>query len=259
MKTYVLTAALACLLCLPATLHALSPVDIEAAAGVWRPSPSGYVSYESDDRFDLEDVLNYDDETAFTGRLKIGLPFPVPSIYLMASSLRFKETGRTNSFSRFGDVIIVPGIAFDSKLSVDQYDIGLYYQFPLLKTATLNRLNVELGINAKIIDAKAEIVQETFAPLLVIRETEKDTLVAPMVYLGIQFRPIERLTMEGEFRGLSWRESNFYSLIGRLKVNAWGPLFIAGGYRYDTGDSTEFAFDFDVDFQGPFFETGLQF
>ncbi len=258
-KAFLLILSLTVLICLAAPLNALPLVDVEVAVGAWRQSPSGVVSYKSDDEFDLEDTLGYDDETAFFGRLKIELPFPVPSIYLMYSPLKFEATSVTDGFYDFGGITVVPGIPFYSKLSADQYDIGLYYRIPLLKQASFNRLNIELGINTKIIDAEAEVVQDTFAPIYVLRETEQDTLAVPMAYLGAQFRPLQRLSLEGEFRGLSWSDSSFYSFIGRVKADIWGPLFAAGGYRFDTGDSTEWALKFDADFQGPFIETGFHF
>ena len=118
---------------------------------------------------------------------------------------------------------------------------------------------MKMGLNIKIIDAKASVTQDTLIPGFEITESEKETAIIPMLYLGIRIRPIERLSFEGEFRGLSYSDNKMYGLIGRLKINTYGPLFIAGGYRYDAGHSDLFDLDFDVDFSGPFFETGVNF
>lgn len=258
MKHFIRFISLIALLSLPMPLSAMPMIDIEAAVGGWRQSPGGYLSYESDDRLDLESLLDYDDESQFFGRLKIGMPFLIPNIYLMAAPMEFEETAFTDDFYEFGDIVITPGFRFQSKLVLDQYDVGFYYDIPLLETATLNRLNIELGLNARIYDAEATVTQKTI-PGIDIEESEQETILVPMVYLGVCVRPIERLALEGEFRGMSYSDSDLYSLIGRAKVNAIGPFFAAAGYRYEAGESHDWDLEFDVDFAGPFFEAGVEF
>lgn len=258
MKRLTLFVSLIALLALPMQLFALPLVDIEAAVGGWRQSPNGYISYETDDRIDLEDVLDYGDETRFMGRLKIGMPFLIPNVYLMASPMEFEETATTDDGYKFGDIDIPPDVRFESELVLDQYDIGFYYDIPLLETATFNRLNIELGINTRIYDAEATVAQKT-VPGIQAKDSEKETIVVPMAYLGVCVRPMERFALEGEFRGTSYRDSDLYSLIGRLKVNTIGPFFVTGGYRYETGESHDWDLEFDADFSGPFLEAGVQF
>jgi len=258
MKHAALIMSLIALLALPVPLSAMPAIDIEAAVGGWRQSPGGYFSYDSDDRLDIESLLDYDDETRLFGRVKIGMPLVIPNIYLMASPMEFKETAITDDFYEFGDIVITPGFKFQSKLVLDQYDVGLYYDIPLLETATLNRLNIELGLNARIYDAEASVTQKT-VPGIDVRESEQETVLVPMVYLGVCVRPIERLALEGEFRGMSYSDSDLYSLIGRVKVKAIGPFFGAAGYRYEAGESHDWDLEFDVDFAGPFLEAGVEF
>lgn len=258
MKNLILIISLTVLLALPATLFAMPLIDIEAAVGGWRQSPSGYFSYESDDRLDLESLLNYDDENQLFGRLKIGMPLAIPNIYLMASPMEFEETAVTDDFYEFGGIVITPDFRFQSKLVLDQYDVGLYYDIPLLETATLHRLNIELGLNARIYDAEASVVQKT-VPGIDVQESEKETILVPMLYLGVQFQPIEKLAFEGEFRGITYSDSDLYSLIGRVKLNTIGPFFLAGGYRYEAGESYDWDLEFDLDFKGPFLEAGISF
>ncbi len=259
MKKTSLFLCLVLLLFLPVSLSALPLVDIELSVGAWQQSPNGYVSYKSDDRIDLQDVLSYDDEIRFLGRLKIELPFILPNIYLVAAPMKFEEASMVDDFYDFGDITILPGTDFKSKFIMNQFDIGLYYDIPLLEKISFKWLNVEMGLNIKIIDAKASVTQDTLIPGFKITESEKETTVVPMLYLGVSMRPIERLAFEGEFRGLSYSDNDMYSIVGRLKYNIYGPLFIAGGYRYDVGQSALFDLNFDVDFSGPFFETGVNF
>ena len=131
---------------LPVSLSALPLVDIELSVGAWQQTPNGYVSYKSDDRIDLQDVLSYDDEIRFLGRLKIELPFMLPNIYLVAAPMKFEEASMVDDFYDFGDITILPGTDFRSKFTMNQYDIGLYYDIPLLEKISLEFLNIENGI-----------------------------------------------------------------------------------------------------------------
>ena len=272
MKNLAWIIHIAILLALPVSLSAMPLIGIEAAIGGWQQSPSGYFSYDSEDRLDLESLLNYDDEKQLFGRLKINMPLFIPNIYLMASPLEFHERAVTDYLYRFGDLTVFPGVWFQSKLVLDQYDVCLFYDIPLLKTATLNRLNIELGFNARIYDAEASVA--TIPPPVGIdienqeirdildkfdMDFEQKVILVPMLYLGTRFQPIEKLAFEGEFRGATYRDSALYSLIFRIRLNAIGPFFIAGGYRYEASDSHDWDLEFDVDFEGPILEVGVSF
>jgi hypothetical protein len=80
-----------------------------------------------------------------------------------------------------------------------------------------------------------------------------------MVYLAAQLKPLEKLSIEAEARGLVIGDDSGYSLIGRLKYEFFGPLFIAGGYRMDKIDIEEDDFTLDIDFSGVFAEAGFVF
>ena len=252
-KIFLFISCIALLLPLPAS--ALPLVDIEAAIGGWQQSPSGWLSYEAEDELDLDDLLDYDDETRLTGRLKINLPSVIPNIYLMAAPMEFDESAVSPQDYEFGSIQVMQGMKFDSELVLDQYDIGLFYNVPLLETATLKRLNIEVGLNARIYDAEATVVNKTYN----IRESESETVVVPMGYLGVSLRPIDRIALEGEVRGMTYSDTDVYSLIGRVRVNTFGPTFVTGGYRYEKLDSQDWDLEFDMDFSGPFFEAGLSF
>ena len=46
---------------------------------------------------------------------------------------------------------------------------------------------------------------------------------------------------------------------GRLKIKPFGPVFVAGGYRYDSAKIDYQDIDIDAEFEGPFAEVGLDF
>lgn len=231
---------------------------IEAAIGGWWQSPGGTFSYkkvsETDD-LDLERDLGYDDETRLTGRVKVDMPLLFPNIYLMVAPMKFDGTGQKDVSFKFGDMIFNASVPFTSDLTLDHVDIAFYYGIPFLKTATAGMLNVELGLNVRIIDLSAKIRQDASG----IEESADQTLPVPMVYLAAQLQPLKKLALEGEIRGISYSGNDYYSVIGRLRYDFFGPLFAAGGYRYDKFEIDEEDVIADVDFSGPFLEMGFKF
>lgn len=232
-------------------------MEIEAAVGGWRHSPQGKFSYKGKDFLDLKSDLDFDDHTDLSARLKIVTPPPIPNVYLTATRIEHDKTPVLADAVGFGDIVILPDIPFDARFKIDQYDLALYYDLPFLKGISLNTLNAELGVNVRLIDAEAAVSQNT--GMLRLSESDKETWVAPMIYLGVQVRPVRRLSIEAEARGVDFHDDRMLGLIGRVKVFLWGPAFAAGGYRYESDDVEESDFIADVDFSGPFLEAGVQF
>ncbi|MCX7793466.1 MAG: TIGR04219 family outer membrane beta-barrel protein [Thermodesulfovibrionales bacterium] len=233
-------------------------IGFEASIGAWNQDPEGYVSYKpvtSADRLDIEQDLNYDKETKVFGRLKIDMPLVIPNIYLMATPSRFDGRGQKDVSFKFGDKTFNANVPFDSEVQLDHYDIALYYGIPGLKTATLGILNIELGLNARIIDFYAEVKQPTTS----ISASKSATIPVPMVYAGIQVEPVDLLKIEGEFRGIAYSSNHYYDIIGRLKLNPFGPLFIAGGYRYEDVKIDYSDIEAEFKLKGPFLEAGIEF
>jgi outer membrane protein len=182
------------------------------------------------------------------------MPLVLPNIYLMATPLEFSATGQKDDGFNFGDIPFQPG-PFESETVLNHLDVALYYGIPLLETATRDTLNIDVGINVRIIDYELRIDQAASG----LSEKEDGTLPVPMVFLAMQFKPLERFAVEVEARGISYSGNDVYSLIGRLRINLFGPLFAAGGYRYDKIELDEDDLDVDVDFSGPFLEAGFSF
>ncbi len=233
-------------------------MGVEAAISYWRQDPEGtiaYKKYSPTDNIDLEKNLRYDTENRVMGRLKINTPIFIPNIYIMATQMEFDGTGNKVVDFKFGNIIFQKNLSFYSKLTLHHYDIAFFGNIPLLQTATLKRLNLELGLNLRIIDFKAEIQQY----LTSLRESKSYTVPVPMLYAAIQLKPVKNISIEGEARGITLGGDHMYSLIGRVKINVMGPLFITGGYRYEDTDVDKKDIDANVTFKGPFVETGFEF
>jgi outer membrane protein len=245
----------AAVLCIPAAALALG---IEFSAGAWYQDPSGIVSYDKTtdaDDLDLEDDLKYDEKWQPAGRLKIDMPSLVPNVYLMYTPMKWDETGSKNVNFSFGDENFDADIPFESKLRMNHLDAALYYGLPFLTAASAGVLNLDLGLNLRLLDLKVEIDQRDTG----VKASESYLLPVPMVYAGLQITPLDWLAVEAEGRGIGYAGNHYMSLLGRLKIQPFGPLFIAGGYRYDDVRIDYKDVDVDAEFRGPFAEAGFSF
>jgi len=267
MKRFLSCMLIAVFLMFPVASSALPGIDIEAAVGGWRQTPSGDLSYVSgvydiEDTLDLENDFGFEEETRVTGRLKIELPV-VPTVYVVAAPMDFEGVGEKSVAFEFGDTRFEAGESISSKLTLNQYDIGLYYGIPFLKTATSGKLNIDLGVNVRIMDINAEVTGQVRDSTTGFNytETHSKSVMAPipMLYLAVQFKPVDRFAVEAEARGISTGDDKIYSLVGRVKVKVLGPAFVAGGYRYDVIKVEEEDVIVDTTFSGPFLEAGVQF
>ncbi|MFQ5520157.1 MAG: TIGR04219 family outer membrane beta-barrel protein [Candidatus Methylomirabilia bacterium] len=246
-----LLTVFACLI--PQPSYGFVGFDLEAAAGYWWQSPSGDVQFFGD-RLDLENDLRYDTEARPFGRVKLDLPAVFPNIYLMVTPMEFEEAATKAVTFNFGGQPFTANVPFNSRVKLDQYDIAVFYSLPFLETATLGKLNADLGVDLKIIDFETEISQATTSA------SESFTLPIPMLYAALQLQPVERFGIEAEARGLGFSSANYYvDIIGRAKIKLIGPLFAAGGYRYQVirFDVSDVLGSFE--FHGPFVEVGVRF
>ena len=253
-------------ICIVCVIFLASPpvfaLGIELGGGYWRQDSSGDISYKpvsSVDTLDINSDLNFGREDRLSGRIKAELPLFLPDIYLMATPMKFEETGSKTVNFRFGDTMFDVAFPFDTVLKFDIYDVCLFYPVPLLKTATLKVLNAEIGLNARIIDFRAEVSGREAVTGERITESESKVVPVPMIYAGLQLNPVDFLSMEAEARGIAYSSSHYYDLIGRVKVKPLGPIFIAGGYRYNDIKIDYNDIEASVIFKGPFIEAGLFF
>lgn len=232
-----------------------SAIGLEVAVGVWNQDPQGDIAYKGTS-LSLEDDMKYGDETRFFGRAKIDMPLIIPNIYLMATPMKFDGTGSKDiNFFKFGDKTFTGNVPFTSEVRLDHYDVAFYYGLPFVKTLTAGKLDIEAGLNIRVIDLNVEVQQTSTS----MQESKDSTLPIPMVYLGAQINPVEKLSIEAEIRGIAYSSNHYYDLIGRAKYKLFGPAFIAAGYRYEDMKIDEKDIKADIRFSGPFAEVGVKF
>jgi outer membrane protein len=235
-------------------------VGLEIAVGGWQQSIGGTLGYQplgNPEIIDLDSNLQFDDETNLFGRAKIDLPLFFPNIYLVGAPAEFEGTGSKSIVFEFGDVTFNANAPLSSKIKVNQYDVGFYYGLPFVKTGSAGMLNVDIGLNVRILDLDASIVGLSGADLS--QESQSITVPVPMLFLGVQIMPTDNFMIEAEGRGIAVDDNKLYGLVGRLRYQFAGPVFIAGGYRYDKIDVDEEGVVADIEFAGPFIELGVAF
>jgi hypothetical protein len=215
----------------------------------------------------------------FMGRAKFEHPIPVvPNISLLYSPIHLDGainingtvTATTNfpqgfPISNNSASVSLPTVGA-LNVSADMYDVAFYSGLPFLKTATLGWLNIDLGLNVKVITIPAYLIKElgknvtlpiNFVPL-------------PTLYVAFQVAPFEFdfISLEGELRffpGIIVSKFTsdyvFYmnDFLVRAKYTFFDPLFVDAGYRYQNVYAGAQGATLAIISQGPFAEVGAKF
>ena len=231
-------------------------LGLEAGIGYWQQTPSGTLEYQGDS-LDLKDDLNFDKQSRAMVRIKAELPLILPNLYFMATPMSFDGTGKMSVPFTYGNQTFLANADIQSKLKLDHYDLALYYTF--LNMVSLGKVNLDLGINGRKIDFEGTISGKDSVTLTDVTKSKSLTLYVPMIYAGLQVKPISAFSLEVEGRGIKVGDNSYYDWIGRIKIKPVGPLFISGGYRSETIKINQSDVKADVKFTGPFVEAGLSF
>ncbi len=199
-------------------------------------------------------ALEYYQEDRPNGRLVFEFPRFFPNLYVMAIPAEFEGADNTNIRFNVDDKIFSAGRKFNSQITINELDLTLYYDIPLVKTLTADTLNIDLGLNVRTIDFDGNIENEQLG------KVSKNFIVPiPMVFGALQFHPLNALALEAEGRGMALGANKAFSIVGRIRWNVLDHVFAAGGYRYDKFDIDYQGVLIDADISGPFFEAGLSF
>ncbi|RLJ70628.1 outer membrane protein [Hydrogenivirga caldilitoris] len=206
---------------------ALPLVNIDLSIGAMSHDPSGYVQYQGD-KVDLKDDFGLDKKTKPFARAKIEIPI-VPNLYLQYIPMEFK--GRKNKSFTYGGYTFTGTV--DTKVKVDHYDVGLYYNLPFIGAATGGLFDPEIGINVRILDFEGTVKELTTSHT----ESKSATIPVPMGYAGLSLN-LPYVSLIGELRGITYAGNRYYDVTGevRLKpisVPGMASLFIGVGYRYE--------------------------
>jgi outer membrane protein len=234
-------------------------LGLEAGVGYWKQTPSGTLEYNpagtvtTTDTLDLKNDLNFESKSRPFVRVKAELPLILPNLYFMATPMSFEGTGSKLVNFTYGGQTFNAGVPIQSKVKMDHYDLALYYTF--LDILTLGKVNLDLGLNVRVISFEGTVNQAALG----LTASKSLSLYAPMIYAGLQIKPISAFSIEAEGRVIALGGNHYYDFIGRLKVKPIGPLFIAAGYRSETIKIDTDDVKTDIKFAGPFAEVGVTF
>jgi outer membrane protein len=250
MKKINLSIAVVLLLCtaLPPKGDAFDPKN---DLRIWKQSPPAASAFDPLGPSSLrasEDNREFDEDTRTFGQYIVDMSQYLPNICVMATPIKYEGTHISNMRLDFGDENVKDDVA------LNDLDIALYYGIPFVKTVSHDRLSVDLGINLRTIDFEDGIEQGSIG-----QASESFILPIPMVFAAVQFHPLDVLALEAEGRGISIGGKKTYGLTGRLRWKTYGPIYAAGGYRFNRYETDNDGMVVDSEISGPFFEAGLSF
>ncbi|WP_457641474.1 TIGR04219 family outer membrane beta-barrel protein [Persephonella sp.] len=214
--------------------QAVPMIEGEVSAGYIQQKPSGWVQYKGD-QVDVKDDLKIGDEDSYFFRAKLEHPVPLlPNIAFQYVKMDFSGTGRITKSFRYGNKVVTVGDTVYSNIKMDHYDVTLFYNLPFVGLATAGILDIEFGLNVRVLDFKANVKTETSA----IDETASVTAPIPMIYGAIEISPISLLSIKAEGKGVAYNGNSYYDLSGELRIKPITiPLavdfFIGLGYKYE--------------------------
>jgi hypothetical protein len=246
-------------------------IDFEASVGAIQQKPSGYVSYKptSDaDKIDVKNDAHFGDKTKPWAKFKFEHPIPIiPNIKLAYMPMKFDGSGVLTRDIRWGNYTYKVNADYNLSVKLDRFDTTLYYNLPFINTATAGKLDVELGLNVRTImfDGKLNGTAKVGAGSQKVSESKSITLPIPMGHLAAEIKPINQVSLLGEFNYISYNKNTYYDYTAGLRLNSHGlistPLkpFIEVGYRYEKLKLDEKDVKSDLKIKGGYALVGVRF
>ena len=241
------------------TLNAYSYEDSkirgEIAFGSFLFSPSGHHSLSgsnSGTNLGLESDMGMSDDNAFFGRAKLEPGAGMPGIYINASIFETKGSGK-KAFT-YGDLSFKDTSSYDSKITLEDYNLSFFYHIKSLTTATIGRVKLDIGGTIKWFEAKGTFSQSSVGT---VSGSQSDYALA--FYADLLIRPVERVELGIEWNGLSFTDASFSNITGRFSYQVMGPFFLSVGYTTKNFNMNKDGFNLDMDTKGAFLEGGYRF
>ena len=245
-------------------------ITIEGGAGGWKENPTGWIEYKKDNvsgtgvsattHVDLKSDLHFSSKTRPEGWFAIkGIPI-LPDVKVQYTKMKFTGSGTPSVNFTFGDITVNATDKVDAEFRANQVDITLTYGVPFVKALTAGKIDLNWGVNVKVIDGYAKVV--AVSPITNDKKSESKsaTIPVPMVHLDGAIKPVEKLGLEFSGNWIGYSGSQFYDLTGEFKIYPVKRLFVGVGYRYqrlkidDISDISS-----DIKIKGAFAEAGFTF
>ena len=234
--------------------NAVPLFDGEISVGVIQQKPDGWLNYKGT-TVDLRDDLGLDDETKFFAKAKIEHPIPfLPNIYLQYTPMDFSGD-RITAFV-FDNTPYAGRV--HTEIQLDHYDIGFYYNLPMVSTMTSGVFDAEVGVFLRVIDFEAKVSDG-------VRTSTADfTAPIPMLYGSITINPFEFVSIIAEGKGITYNENYYYDFSGEVRLTPFSAVvmkpFISFGYKIERLriDDVDDVYS-DIRIKQPFISMGINF
>ncbi len=234
-------------------VHAAGPVDISIGAAIGTQNISGNVKYKGD-TISLKDDLGLDkkQQTSFNLRIEHSLPI-LPNIYFRYLPSKFAGSKTNTTTIAYGDQTFDINTKIDTEFEIVRNDIGFFYNLP-----TGDTVDIDLGLNIRLLSFKGSL-KGTVAGTTGISEEKSLSTPLPQLYGRVAFNPIDKLSILGELRYISYSGNSLTDYTFEAKYRPVTPLYIGVGYysealKIDTNDVVA-----DISITVPYFMAGADF
>ena len=216
---------------------------IEGAVGAWQTEPTGTISYQNNNSFDLVDQSGFDASTNIYAWIYLKHPIPiVPNVRIEYAEPKF--SGDIKQTIEWDGVEYAKG---SNELSLTQYDAVLYYN--ILDNTFWS--TIDLGLDVKYIDGNYKL-NESSGTLANIDQDFSITMPLAYVRGRVQI-PITNIGVEAIVRGITYSDNTVVD--AEIKIDYtmdFVPIVQPGlelGYRYQQVklDSSSIGLDANLD------------
>lgn len=235
--------------------HALT--GFSAGVGTWKQNPSGDFRADQDsDSADVQDDLNIGSEQEMFVWAKFEHFIPVlPNLKLQHTPVSLEGDGAVSQKFEFKGETFSHSENVTSQLELDQSDFILFYS-PLN-----NWLELDIGLNIKLIDGSAEVESKDNPGQ---RESVSFSGPVPMLYGNVQFNlPATGVYVGAEGSGVSYDGHSLVDLTARVGYRfdlGLGGIAVEGGYRSQRLELNDLdGVDADLRIEGPWLGVAADF
>jgi len=216
---------------------------VEGAVGAWQTAPTGSISYENNNAFDLVDQSGFDASTNMYAWVYLKHPIPVvPNVRIEYAEPKF--TGDLKQQIEWDGQVYATG---HNELSLRQYDAVLYYN--ILDNTLWS--TIDLGLDVKYIDGNYQLVESSGT----LDKIDQDfSIVMPMAYVRARVQiPVTNIGVEAIVRGIAYSDNAVVDAEIKLDYTMdFVPIVQPGlelGYRYQQVklDSSSIGLDANLD------------
>ena len=240
--------------------HMLAPLMLSVTFGVQADTVGGSIeaSYwyagvsgeavSGDDKVDMESDLGFENDSFFEIAATLEHPVPaLPNIRVKYADLDQTEDG---SFTGTFEGAAYTG-AVETNLDLSHMDLILYYEI------LDNYVSVDVGLDIKKFDGQFNIADKDNPSE--VSNTKIDE-VLPLLYVSAEVElPLTNLFLGAELSGVSYSGNRLTDSKIRLR-QGFGLVFLELGYRQMSLKVDDLSnVDVDVDFDGAYLSTGLDF